>query len=121
MPENRLEAEIVQIDMTESDELLIVRITGDVDLSCSGQVRDALLPSVGRFVTTVVDMSGVGSIDSSGIACLVEGHQLARKRSCRMVLAACGPSVSKVLQLAKLDDVFNIVSTLDEAIEAAND
>jgi len=109
----------VDIEITESDDMQAVRITGDVDLSCSGQLRDALLPTVGRFTITVIDMSGVGSIDSSGVAGLVEGHQLAKKRSCRMVLAACGPSVTRVLQLAKLDQVFNMAASVEDAAGAA--
>lgn len=109
----------MEIEITESDDFQTVRVTGDVDLSCSSQLRDALINSVGRFATTIVDMSGVITIDSSGIASFVEGHQLAKKRSCRLVLAACGPTVMRVLQLAKLDDVFYIEASVDAAVEAA--
>lgn len=65
----------------------------------------------------VVDMGGVNAIDSSGIASLLEGHQLARKRGCRLALAACGDSVTRVLGLAKLDNVFHIFATVDAALE----
>ena len=41
--------------------------------------RDALLDAVGRGRAVVVNLAGVGYIDSSGVASLVESFQAARK------------------------------------------
>ena len=105
----------VKIDVTETDDAHVIIISGDVDLSCSEDVRRALADCAGRRPTTVVDMSGVTVIDSSGIASLLEGHQLAKKRGARMVLAACGISVTRVLGLAKLDNVFELADSVEAA------
>ena len=64
----------------------IVRLTGDIDLSCSPQARKTILASLSRGHHTLVDLSGVSYIDSSGVASLVEGFQSARKQTLRFGL-----------------------------------
>ncbi|MBT3659813.1 MAG: STAS domain-containing protein [Rhodospirillaceae bacterium] len=107
---------MVEINISEIAGQCVVGLTGDVDLSCSSLVRDALMEKIGQTAITVVDLAGVEMIDSSGVASLVEGHQQAKKRGSRLVLVACRPTVLKVLQLAKLDDVFEISGSLEDAL-----
>ena len=61
-------------------------------------------------------MSGVSYIDSSGIASLVEAFQTARSRNVNFSLAALGEAPLRVLKLARLDGVFVIHETLDDAL-----
>ena len=64
---------------------VLVRVSGEVDLSWSQQVRDAILAALGRG-DVGVELSQVGYIDSSGIAALVEGFQRARSTNKRFGL-----------------------------------
>ena len=51
-------------------------ITGDIDMSSSTKMRDALAPLFqNNNNVVVVDLYGVSYIDSSGITTLVEGLQ----------------------------------------------
>ena len=95
----------------------VISIKGDIDLSCSPRVREAIFEAVPTAPLTIVDMAGVNAIDSSGIASLLEGYQLARKRGARFVLADCGDAVMRVLSLAKLDVVFDLVASVEQALE----
>ena len=52
-------------------------------------------------------------IDSSGIAALVEGFQAARARGSRFALVAVSDAVRAVLELARLDRVFQLVPAAD--------
>jgi len=108
---------MLNIETQEISGTHVVSIEGDVDLSGSPQVRTALLAVCGKTALTVVDMTGVSSIDSSGIASLLEGHQQAKKKGCQLILAASGDSVMRVLGLAKLDDVFQLATTVEAAME----
>ena len=78
----------------------IVRLTGDIDLSCSPQARKTILTSLSLGHHTLVDLSAVSYIDSSGVASLVEGFQSARKTVTKK-LAAAGKTVAKQLKAAK--------------------
>jgi anti-sigma B factor antagonist len=77
----------------------IVLLTGDVDLS-----------------NTLVDLSDVTYIDSSGVASLVEGYQTAKKKNLKFgLVGVSGPAMS-VLELARLNKVFPIYATVEECV-----
>jgi len=96
----------------------IVVLTGDVDLSCSPEARKAVLSCLERGHHTLVDMSAVSYIDSSGVASLVEGFQTAKKRNLRFGLIGVSEAALSVLELARLDRVFPIHANLAARLEA---
>ena len=97
---------------------VLVRVSGEVDLSWSQQVRDAILAALGRG-DVGVELSQVGYIDSSGIAALVEGLQQSRQRGLRFALVAVSDAVRAVLELARLDRVFALVPDAHSLLEPA--
>ncbi len=103
-------------EIKEQGGILVVSIEGDVDLQSSPEVRKVLLEAVARKTSVVVDMSGIGYIDSSGVASLVEALQTARKGGTDFSLAALSDGAKRVLQLARLDKIFTIYDALDDAL-----
>jgi anti-sigma B factor antagonist len=91
-------------------DIALIRLRGEVDLSWSQQVRAAVLDALQKHAAVGVELSEVSYIDSSGIAALVEGFQSARTRGSRFALVAVSDAVRAVLELARLDRVFLIVS-----------
>ncbi|MGA8277461.1 MAG: STAS domain-containing protein [Rhodanobacteraceae bacterium] len=92
---------------------MVIRLSGEVDLSWSQQVRNAILDALRYNDTLGVDLSRVSYIDSSGIAALVEGFQHARTNGGRFALVAISDAVRAVLELARLDRVFLIIDDID--------
>ena len=96
----------------------VVLLTGDVDLSCSPDARKTILDCLESSNDTLVDLSDVSYIDSSGVASLVEGYQTAKKKNLKFaLLGVSGPAMS-VLELARLDKVFPIFADIDACLEA---
>ncbi len=89
--------------------VVLIRLSGEVDLSWSQHVRKAVLAALEDNPAVGVELSQVSYIDSSGIAALVEGFQSARARGSRSALVAISAAVRAVLELARLDRVFLIV------------
>lgn len=102
-----------QVTSESLDDFELVRLSGEVDLSWSMQVRRVILAALSRGVGVAVDLSQVSYIDSSGIAALVEGFQNARQSEQRFVLVAASRAVVAVLELARLDRVFRLAPTLE--------
>lgn len=96
---------------------VIVSLKGDVDLQNSPEARAILLGSVERSLPVLVDLSAINYIDSSGVASLVESLQTARKKGTKLVLVAVSDSAMRVLQLARLDKVFTIYDSIDNALK----
>jgi anti-sigma B factor antagonist len=104
--------------ITESAGRLIVALEGEIDLEQAGAVRRALLDSLKKGRNVLVDLSQVTYIDSSGIASLVEGLQVAKKQKSDLALVAVSQRVRRVLELARLDKVFQIHPDLAAAMGA---
>ena len=91
----------------------VVYLTGEVDLSRSPEARKAILGCLQKNENLLVDLSAVNYIDSSGIACLVEGYQVSRKQQLDFALIGVSDSAMRVLQLARLDRVFPIYNSVE--------
>ena len=97
------------IHQTEHDSKIRISVRGEVDLYTSPDLRTAIMKSVPSAVAGVeVELADVEYMDSSGVATLVEGFKSARNNSKTFVLLKPSPSVMKVLELARLDAVFEI-------------
>ncbi len=99
---------------------VLIALSGEIDLYYSPQAREQILQALHDGGNVLVDLAAVEYIDSSGVASLVEGYQLARSRKQGFGLVGVSPAAMQVLQLARLDTVFPIYKDLDEAMAAAD-
>jgi hypothetical protein len=70
---------------------------------------------VARGPQIIVDLAGLEFIDSSGVAVLVRGRNLARQAGGDLLLAAPRQQVLRVLTLTRLVDVFPVHATVAAA------
>ena len=102
----------VEIQTTTIDDEILITVKGEVDLYSSPELRTAILDAVPAAAAEVaVDLSGVDYIDSSGVATLVEGLKSAREHDKKFVLVKPAASVRQVLELARLDSIFEVKPT----------
>jgi anti-sigma B factor antagonist len=88
----------------------VVAVTGEIDMQHSPALRQALLGELETGPQVLaVDLSGVGFMDSSGVATLVEALKLCKTAGISLVLCGLTPKVLDVFSLARLDRVFKIV------------
>jgi anti-sigma B factor antagonist len=97
------------IDNEKSPSGFLIRVVGEVDLYSSPELRKAILKAVPSAEGGLaIDMAGVTYIDSSGVATLVEGLRSAREHGTGFALVAPSPAVMQVLELARLDSIFEV-------------
>src|SRR6185295_17180495 len=94
----------------------VVALKGAVDLYSSPQARKTILGSIeeGKPKLVLINLCDVSYIDSSGVATLVEGLQLAKERNCKFCLVGLSEAAKEVFELARLDKVFSIFPTEDD-------
>jgi anti-sigma B factor antagonist len=105
-------------NIKEEQGKIVIALAGDIDLENAGEVRKALLNSLKQKKDLLIDLSAVSYIDSSGIASLVEGLQVARKQKNELSLVSVSPRAMRVLELARLDKVFSIHADVAAALAA---
>jgi anti-sigma B factor antagonist len=92
----------------------IILLSGDVDLQYSPEAREQILKYLNTSHHVMVDLSEVNYIDSSGVASLVEGYQVAKSKNLQFGLLGVSETAMQVLQLARLDQVFPIYQSIDD-------
>ncbi|MBB5478884.1 STAS domain-containing protein [Micromonospora parathelypteridis] len=98
----------------------VVEVAGDLDMSTTPELRDQLrkLVESGAQVV-VVDLTGVGFMDSSGLGVLVVAYKDLRERNGRLALAGVSEPVRTVLSITSVDRVIGIFETVHDAEEAS--
>lgn len=104
----------MKYSVKDCDKCIVISLDGEVDLSCSPQAREQILQEIKKGRPLLVDLSNVEYIDSSGVASLVEGFQLARSKNQDFALVGVSKAAIQVLQLARLDKVFTLLDSIDD-------
>lgn len=95
----------------------VVEVAGDIDLHRSSQFQQSLLDVVDRNPERIiVDLGGVGYMDSSGVASLVKLLSRTRKTGVGLRLVGLTQRVQSVFEITRLDTVFEICQTEEEAL-----
>ena len=89
----------------------IIKFQGEIDLYDSLDFKNLLLLGCnGNTKEVIVDFSQVSSIDSSGVATLIESLKWCKKHEKLFVLKNVSTNVMSVLSLFKLKTAFKIIS-----------
>jgi anti-sigma B factor antagonist len=101
-----------------ADGVIILDISGDIDLANSPAMRKTLLGEIKEKHSSKIflNLKNVRYIDSSGIASLVEGLKASRDNGARMILYALSPSVREVMELSRLQKIFEIYDSEEQAL-----
>lgn len=111
------EAEHIEIMTQPLADGVLLKPVGEIDLSRAPslrhQISDAQRSKPRRLV---IDLADVPYMDSSGVATLVEAMQIARRAGQKLILCALQDRVRSIFEIARLDMVFTIVNSTDEAM-----
>ncbi len=97
----------------------VVSLDGPLDAACADAARDRLHRLLAPGVRLVVDLSGVGFIDSAGLWALVSAFKRARAVTGDVVLCGVRPAVRAVLELTSLDRVLEVFADREAALSHA--
>lgn len=86
----------------------VVAIEGRVTIDNSGEMRERLAIALKpKPAEVTVDFSRVTYIETSGLATLVEAFRTARQQGTRLVLAGIQGQPRDLLEVTRLDQLFN--------------
>lgn len=97
------------------NQAALIQLSGPLDLETGkllSQTFTQLEPT--PYHLWILDLSQVDFIDSAGLSALITGLHLANRRQNRLVLHRLKPSVRLVLEITRLDQVFEIIDTTAE-------
>lgn len=109
----------MEIQSEQIDDALILRPIGDIDLGRAPalrvRLREAVQERPGRLI---VDLDQVPYMDSSGLATLVEAMRSTQQAGSKLILCAMQHRVRSLMEIARLDLVFTIADSTEDALRA---
>jgi anti-sigma B factor antagonist len=117
----------VQLDIhtVALNDRTVVRLEGELDAYSAPALVACFDDHSHQGVErTIVDLSSVTFIDSTGLGVLVNAWNAAKERGGTVELVASDPRVVRVLAMTSLDQLFTVhasLETLDEMDETAAD
>ncbi len=96
--------------------IMVVRPQGTLDMHSVPAFHPILEAAVQRAERgLIVALADITCMDSAGLAVLIEGLKWSRGRALPYVLTHVPPAVQRVLELARLEHVFPIAPSVEEA------
>ncbi len=106
----------LNIDLEQGDSHWLLRLTGDLDYGeCAGfrMNIDRILKT--SPPSTIVDLSGLEYLDSSGLGLLLSLSKEYGAQGGRLVLVT-NETVDNILSLTRLNGIFSTAATVDDAL-----
>jgi anti-sigma B factor antagonist len=110
----------MELDIRDDGGVTIITVRGDLvigDAETSFKKAVTRLLEEGR-VNLLIDLSSVGFLDSSGLGALVRALTNTQKEGGQTKLLNAGPQIRKLLQMTKLDSVFEIHEDMEGAVSS---
>ena len=99
------------------DQDVIIELSGEIDMKCSGKIKDKFKEIFRKKPNSViVDMTEVNFMDSSGLAVLVGALKQSRINNSELKLAGLTKDVKGIFEICRLETIFHIFDTTDEAL-----
>ena len=110
----------MELQTHEDGSVTVLTVTGDLVI---GDAESSFKKTVTRLLEEghtrlLVDLSGVGFLDSSGLGALVRALTQSQKEGGQTKLLHAGPQIRKLLQMTKLDSVFEIHDDMEAAVSS---
>lgn len=105
-------------ELETRQDAVVIRDVGRLTRDTALRFRDVVRESVGAgSVWVVVDLAGVTSVDSMGLAALVEGLRLARDAGGDLRVARAEGMVADSMEQTNLDLVFHTFRSVEAALD----
>ncbi len=108
------------LETEQHGEITIVVTPDDLDArnapAVASEIKGLLASGTTRLV---IDLSPLSFIDSAGLGALLTAYKTARTAGGGVSLCCVSPPVLSILKLTRLEKVFSIYTTREEALAAS--
>jgi anti-anti-sigma factor len=109
---------LADIEVERHDSAVVARLSGEVDMTNAGFVRDELMGAVPNdALALVVDLTGCRYLDSAAIEVIFDlARRLGRRRQQLRLVLPDGSPLGRVLTLTDVNSVAPVHASLDSAL-----
>ena len=110
----------MQLNIQELGEIVKIEVQEErMDAHNSSDLKEQMLQLFDEGkCNLVIDLSAVRFVDSSGLGALVSGFKYASARDGSLKLSSLQPQVRSMFELTRLHRVFEIFTSVEEALDS---
>ena len=109
----------LELDVSRTDDVAVVRCRGRIIFGEEAdELRRVVLGLLNEIQRIVLNLLWIEDIDSSGLGTLVASFISARNRGAEIKFAALSPRARRVLASTKVDRLFEVYDSTEEAIKS---
>ena len=99
----------------------VLAVRGEIDLFTAPELKQVLAESIeaGR-VRIIVDLTETTFLDSTALGVLIGAVKRLRSRDGGLAIVNIDENISKTFEITGLDQIFTIVPTREEAVDAVD-
>jgi anti-anti-sigma factor len=109
----------MRIRTQDYDSITVVELQGELDADFTEQLKNTITDTIAKRKTGIVlDMSGVGFIDSQGLEQLLWSRDYCTENKSELRLAGLDENCMKILEITRLESKFDCYAELTEAVKS---
>ncbi len=105
-------------EVTQDGDATVIHVRGEIDIATCERLRDAIEPHLGPQQTIILDLSGVGFMDSSSLPVLLHARSTLTTDGGSLVLRNPSVAAHRLLTLAGLEGLLH--ADVDQHASDAN-
>lgn len=110
----------IETSLRHHNDVPVLDVTGEIDIYTTPQFKDAVSAAIDEGKPSIViNMTQVSYMDSSGFGTLLSATKRLRPVEGGLYLSGCNEAISRMLQITRLNTIFGIYATEEEAVAAA--
>jgi anti-anti-sigma factor len=109
----------MKVKTQDYNDVTVVELQGELDSDFGELFQNTITEIIAtRKVGIVLDMSGVGFIDSGGLERLLWARDYCNENNCQLRLAGLDENCGKILEVTRLENEFDRYGELAEAVKS---
>ncbi|MGF1638315.1 MAG: STAS domain-containing protein [Cyclobacteriaceae bacterium] len=110
----------MKYSIDKKEQYTLIRLQDDkLDSTLAPNLKTELLTINAEGIENVIlDLSDVKYVDSSGLSALLVGNRVSTENGGIFILVGLTEHVNKLIKISQLNNVLNILPTVEEAIDA---
>jgi len=110
----------IETDLRYVQNVPVLDIVGEIDIYTTPQFKEAVSGAIEKGASAIViNMKKVSYMDSSGFGTLLSATKKLRPLDGALFLCNCNEAITRMLQITRLDGIFGVCDSEEEAIAGA--
>ncbi len=115
-----METTRIETSLRHQGDVPVLDVIGEIDIYTTPQFKEAVSAAIDENKPAIViNMAQVTYMDSSGFGTLLSATKRLRPLDGALYLSGCNEAIQRMLQITRLNTIFGVYPTEEEAVAAA--